>query len=260
MTVFFCETEHHYVPYDDWFKLARLSGYQVIPIADMDVLNPDHVYIVNHFGALGMPGNEHEAKARIILWQLEWTKVEEKIHFPSNIREIWASDKWFADYYGARYVLLGSHKKLADTPPNPNGDKAYDLALMMYRNPYRRARVISALKEAGVTIAPDGWGSERHTSLLSSRAMLHIHQEEDVRTVAPLRFAIAAAYQLPLITETCTDFYGLDSCVPVFPYHNLADGVKTLLTDTSILDHWGAKLYQLMCRNFTFWHSVESML
>jgi len=155
---------------------------------------------------------------------------------------------------------LGSHKKLADTPPNPNGDKAYDLALMMYRNPYRRARVISALKEVGVTIAPDGWGSERHTSLLSSKAMLHIHQEEDVRTVAPLRFAIAAAYQLPLITETCTDFYGLDSYVPVFPYHNLADGVKTLLTDTSILDHWGAKLYQLMCRNFTFWHSVESML
>jgi len=262
MTVFFCETEHHYAPYDDWFKLARLSGFEVIHISKMDVLNADHVYIVNHFGAVGMPGNEHEAKARIILWQLEWTKVEEKIHFPPNISDVWASDKWFAEYYGAKYVLLGSHSELPEYPPNPKVAKSYDIALMMYRGPWRRQRVIADLQGKQLNVAPDGWGEVREQILLSSRCMVHVHQHDDISTIAPLRFAIAAAYKLPLFTERCADmgmFAGLVfECEHVelatMVYNKLQPGLAFELND------YRDRLHHFLCEQRTFRYNVEEAL
>lgn len=256
MTIYFCETEYHYQSYDDWYQLARLSGYEVIPIAQMDVLNPDHIYIVNHFGAVGMPGNEHEAKARIILWQLEWAKLENKEQYPSNISEVWASDKWFAEYYGARYLLLGSHKDLSLTPPDPNGNRGYDIALMMYRGPYRRGRIIGQLEEAGVKIAPDGWDAERHATLLNSRCMLHIHQHDDVATVAPLRFAIAAAYKLTLISETCKDAGKFNSVIYQVGYDDLVQRVQHLITVPLVSE----RLYDFLCEENSFRKCVEGML
>jgi len=259
MTIHFCRTEHHYRPYDDWYRLAELSGYEVIPISQMDVLNPDHVYIVNHFGALGMPGNEHEAKARIILWQLEWAKVEDKGEYPPNIREIWASDKWYADYYGARYTLLGSHEGLVDTPPNRNGAKEYDVCLMMYREPYRRRYLINRMIDAGITIAPDGWDEERDRILNSSRCMLHIHQHDDIATVAPLRFALAAAYKLPLITETCKDKDNLYEFVPEYDYSRLLTSTQNNLNWNGLAES-GEWFHSSLCHVHPFRRSVEEML
>lgn len=199
--IIFARPRHNYDSYTDLYRLIELSGY---PLIYFDEVEPDsdNLYIMTVVNGENMHGWRNP-RARIVLWDLEWRLDGEYPRIP-GISRIWASDKWYAGQIGAQYVPLGSRAELAQDYPHVEG-KAYDLALMMYLGPYRRNNLVNKIKSDGLRIAPNAWGQDRHDALCQSRAMLHIHQHDNIYTVAPLRFAIAAAYKLPIFSETIRD-------------------------------------------------------
>lgn len=282
MTVYFVDMRHHYQSYEDWYTLAQLSGYPIV-YTDEVLIHSDNVYICNHFGAISLPGIPQETTAKIILWQLEWIKPEEFQQY-DRPHEIWVSDKWYCAYLTAggvqnvRYVPLGSHERLFGYYVDSNRNNAkrvrqsgfasypttHEIALMMYRQPNRRDGAIAQMRDREhINIAPDGWGSERHAILQAVRAMVHIHQHDAFPVVAPLRFALAAAYSLPMITEAVNDagIFG-QSHLLMSDYAFLPEFVASWLHDpcTQMLPDYGRALHGLLCRDYTFRRCVEAAL
>lgn len=269
--VYFCRTDYHYPSYDDFFRLVTLSGYPIIPLSEIDPTDAGKTYIVTPLNGEWLNGWP-DAKAQIIHWDLEWRLDREYPRIP-GIARTWASDQWYARKVGCQYVLLGSHAGLAgymteDIPlwvsiEPQRKSFAYDVCLMMYQGPYRRSYLINKLKLNGLRIAPDGWGFERCQNINSSKAMVHIHQHDSISTVAPLRFALAAAYKIPLISETLQDSGPFNrETVLTFEYDNLPQQVSLWTTQYSErgLYHWGWALNDLLCQDWTFGKCVEAAL
>lgn len=259
--VSFVRTRTYYQPYDDLFTLASLAGYPVIYLDQMQTDDPTQTYIYspnNGETAAGWPG----AKARIIFLQMEWHTDFQPVSLPPGVVECWNFDRWHSELIGARFVPLGSdfHLNLNfnDRPP-----KKFDVAFMGYTDIYRRARVRDQLIERGYTIAPNGWGQDRHRALLQSRCVVHVHQHENIPAIAALRWCIAAAYRLPIISEAVnsrepfavSDFLTCD-------YDGLVDFVAERLTepDHALLNSYGFALQNKLCRELTFKKSIESAL
>lgn len=255
--VIFLRPRHVYDSYSDVYRLVQLAGY---PLLYFDEAQPDsdHTYIVlllNGENQQGWP----DARARFIWWDLEW-RLDGPYPTIPGVSEVWASDAWYAQRVGARYVPMGSHAGLADGPA-ADGTR-YDFAMMSYFT-YRRQWVRDRLLERGLTLAPNAWGEERHAVLSATRAMLHVHQLDNVNTVAPGRFALAAAYSLPVISERLDERgvfeYG---CMLTSDYANLADFADMWLrhNEAHILADYGRALHNLLCRDHTFRKCVEAAL
>lgn len=206
--VYFVKTRTVYDSYKDYFRLAELSGYPVIYCDEIDT-DSDNVYIFTPLNGENNHGWGATPRCTIILHDLEWRLKESDyawsesdLTIPPGVSRVWASDKWYAERIGAQYVPLGSHPGLAgDTLPDGQG---WDVAPLSYRTG-RRNGVFGAMHERGLTIAPNAWGDERDSLLKEAKTVIHVHQHDRVPTVAPLRFAIAAAWRKPLISEEVYD-------------------------------------------------------
>ena len=222
--VIFARTRTVYDSYIDYFKLAELSGYPIVYCDEIDV-DSDNLYIFTPLNG----ENNHGwpvSRATIVLWDGEWRLKESDYQWsdsdlvvPPGVSRVWASDKWYAERIHAEYVPLGSHPGLVGTAQT---DETFDIATMCYIWG-RRGNITTCLQERGVSIAPNGWGDERDALLKSSSALLHIHQHAKVHTVAPLRYAIAAAWHLPLISESVYDRGIFETSVLYADYDALAD-------------------------------------
>ena len=269
-SVIFCRPRHDYESYSDLYRLIALSGYPLIYIDEIDPDSDDTfiITILNDEWPYGWP----EATAQIILYDLEWhvpigdlQEWNQSIWRP-GVARVWAADKWYATQISTRerivkYVPLGSHPGLGYG--EDVDDLLYDVALMAYLGPRRRSAVVHQLQQRGLTIAPNAWGAERHRILSNSRAMVHIHQWDNVPGIAAQRWAMAAAYKLPLITETVQDAGILDHTHMISgDYGLLASLAQTWLrrNEAQILASYGERLYQLLCVEHTFRKSVEAAL
>lgn len=248
--------------YHDFFRLAELSGFPIIYVDEIDPTS-DNVYIyAPHNGETinGWSG----ARARIIFWCLEQGVPDKPI---PGLSEIWVSDAHLAEISGARYVLMGSHFLLAhdyDSERDTDIQREYDVITLTYNTP-RRDAILNELRELGVRVAPNGWNEERHRLLKSSSAMLHMHQTEGLNYAAPQRFALAAAYSLPLITEQ------LDHPGPFAAQFgrclssdraNLATFTRDWVcrNDHHALADYGHSLYQFLCVQHPFEREVKAAL
>lgn len=263
--VYFVATDFYlqggYASYRDFFKLVELSGYPIIPLSQLDPQS-DNTYIVtplNDEWMAGWPG----ALARIIHLELEWRwDWRADVDTPPGVAEVWAGDRWFAGSIGARYVPLGSHLGLntearIQRPQHP----LHDVALMMYRDPPRRAKIVAELKQHGLHISDDGWGEDRSVSLIQSRCMVAIHQLDNMPAVAPLRMCIAAAHRLPVISEKVNDAGIFNGLLYQAPYADLASYTRMIVRDPyNSLTQIGEALYQLLCVQHTFRKSIEIAL
>ena len=93
-----------------------------------------------------------------------------------------------------------------------------------------------------------------------SRLMLNLHQYEDAALVAPLRFAVAAAYSIPIVTERLT-------VAQLGPFINesidkIPDVVEQALREPTTegldkLDARGFLLHHRFCVATYFRHEVE---
>lgn len=252
--VIFARPRTVYDSYQDYYALIELSGYPLIYFDEIDPQS-DNCYIHTVVNGENQDGYQ-SPKARMILHDLEW-RLDGAYPALPGFSEVWGADEWYVEQLrnrgvNARFVPVGSH---AGLNPEPDGarEKRYDYAMLMYFT-YRRQWVRDRVMEGGLTVSPNAWRNERHEILLSSRAMLNVHQHDNVRTVAPTRWALVAAYRLPMISETIDSplWHGL-----YYDYEDLVDAAQTWRVREAELREAGECLYQQMCVERTLRKCVE---
>lgn len=253
--IIFARPRYEYDSYRDLYRLIELSGYKLIYFDEIDPAS-DNCYImtlVNGENNGGYPG----AKARIILYDLEWRLDGEYPKLP-GISEVWAADFWYAKQIKAKYVLLGSHPGLPLTPPNGN-PRPFDVAMLSYMT-HRRQCVYDDLITNGLRVAPNGWAMDRDVILNSTKIMLHVHQNEFAHTVAPQRFALAAGYRLPLISESLWErgVFTQDFILTA-DRANIPEQVK-YWRDNPRIEDFADRLHVLLCHELTFRKCVEAAI
>jgi len=261
--VFFARTNHEYQSYADFWRLVELSGYEICYVSEIDP-DSDNTYIFTphngeappHGWTGPIPGVFKDVKARIIHWLLEWAQEYER---PPGVAETWVSSNAYAERLGVRYVPMGSHPLLPDphvlAHNRPRASRYYHLAAMMYWNP-RRLNIRPSIERHGVRIAPNAWGYERDSILRDSQAMLHIHQWDQFPHPAPLRFAVAAAYKLPLFSEA---WVGAEPLYNQYGMMRFEPG-DFFMGSPGVLQEYGEALYEWLCRRMDFKTCVEAAL
>lgn len=258
--IIFVRTRHHYVPYDDFFKLADLSGFRVIFVDEM--LQFDKVGVIFIISPVNGEWNTTPRgyyQGRVILYQLEWNWDGEH-NTPACVDEVWNCDPSHAARNGFKYVLMGSHDGLNEVGQLFPADKMYDVSQLSYQTDRRQVMTQLLLKE-GLTLAPSEqlWGNKRSAVLMSSRIMLHVHQREDTKGIAPLRWCLAAAHRLPIVSEWIDDRgrFGYTHML-MAEYKWLPNYTAAIMTNNfRNLQDYGDSLHNLLCRDNTFQRTVE---
>ena len=257
MSVVFVKSRHHYASYVDYWTLVELSDFETVFINEID-LSRTCVYVMTPMnGEVTAFINNHKNEPRrcmLIWWMLERFEVinhEEIDGFAAFFDAIWISCRHAATIHPAfKHVILGSHPNLGNDPH----DLEYHFTHQSYETG-RRAAVYDPLRKMGLKEGPNAWGEERDLVLRKSATMVHVQQSE-APFYTPLRFALAAAYALPLITETLADPYPLD-----FVDNALCDKLPDLVA--KIADdpgERGGRLFQALCLDRTFRSEVEKSL
>lgn len=184
------------------YELAALSGFPICNTCHER--EEGRCYIKTMYHPLELSGY----KGKVVLWFLERPSISGGIEAMSRelesykkngMDEIWVSDRYLSDTFKGivKFVPIGSHEGLAIT----SDLKSYDIVDMSYRD--GRRRIIDSI---GCRVAPNTYDSSRATILSNTKFLLNIHQFED-QCSEPLRFALAAAAGIPIISETCHDPY-----------------------------------------------------
>jgi hypothetical protein len=258
--VIFARPRHNYDSYQDMYSLIRLSGYPLIYFDELDPAS-DNTYILTMVNGENQHGWQ-DARARIILYDLEWRLNGDYPRIP-GVAEVWAADLWYAQQIAGRmdgrvrYVTLGSHPGL-NMAPDDEADKAQDVIMLAYMT-NRRLGIAAALRARGLSLSDGGWGQERHRNILQTRVMLHVHQHDGISTIAPQRFALAAAYRMPLISETACEPGPVKDAVLWANYDALPEVVAERVRYGSLADY-GEALYQVLCVERPFRKCVEEAL
>ena len=268
--IYFLRTRHDYAPYRDWFRLAELSGFPIIYFDEVvTVDSPFNTYIATPSTGEWGHWQKRHTMGKLIFYQLEHEVDGQNPVLPS-VDETWCGDSYEARKSGYRYVPLGSHPGLNELWDEHSGGtefnvaKSLDVSMLSYMV-YRRQHVYNTLKDTPFRMGSEGglWGKERSLELLASRMMVHIHQWENIRAVAPLRWCITAAHKLPMITETLEDagVYGKTRMIQS-EYEPIAENVKEWLKDEhrNKLEDYACNLYDLLCVRYRFADMVYNNL
>lgn len=253
--VIFARPRHNYASYADLYRLIEVSGYPLIHFDEIDPQS-DNTYIMTVLNGENMYGWQ-QPRARLILYDLEWHL--DGVNVP-GVREVWAADRWYAGQIGAHYVPLGSDDRLRLDEPVADG-KVYDVATLWYVT-HRRGVILTKMRESGLRIAPvsDLHGLERHRVLSQSLMMVHVHQHDGIGTIAPQRFALAAAYKLPLLTEGLADAGVLFTSVVQADGFDIPTAAMFLADPQSAtsLHQWAEILHQTLCIDYNFSKTIEA--
>ncbi len=245
----FVFSDKAYPSYSDFRRLVELSGFRSVPISKVDVFSRVPLIVVTP-ETIG--DRFRGVSARVICWQLEYAG-DYTNNYAQFGGEVWASDKGWADAHGAKYVLLGSHEGLG----KPHVSNAFDATMLGYMTSRRQA-----IKDALPDLLwppnyPGHEGIQREGVLEATRLMLNVHQHDNAPYIAPQRIALAAAYHMPVISETVADAGSLDGSLITYDYANIPMRVKEILTTTT---HNGKILHELLCVERPFRRNVEEAL
>ncbi len=272
LTITFAKPGHYYQSYSDFWTLVELSGFDVCAISEVDISKPC-VYIVtpiagdSHSGEWGphianQTGRIHNA--HLVHWCLErpsgsggvgnYAFENRKRIYVRTLDDIWVSDKALASETMLRHVILGSDYGLGE----PCDTKLYDFCHMSYAVD-RRLRVYDEFTKD--RIGWNCWPPERDQILKHSKFALNIHQDQ-FPFQEPLRFALFAAYGLPILTEEIRDAYPWNESVMNFhSYAGIAGHLKgMLLNDYSRWRDMGMRARDVMCKTYRFKDMVEKVV
>jgi hypothetical protein len=259
--IVFARTRHQYDSYIDFWSLVELSEFSTcfideirIDEAKCFIFTPWNGEVDPHLQAELSSGRDK--KATLAWWCLErfdgmpvpyQDALEQAAAF---VDEMWVSDRWISSFdERLKYVPLGSHPGLG----NPRLDPVYDFTHQSYAWG-RRQSMYNTLRGMGLREGPSTWGDERDAVLRRSRLVLNLQQYPDPVT-APLRFALAAAYGLPAVSETIKDPHPLEGIVSCADYDEIPALVR------AVLAHGGEKmaedLHARLCVELTFRKGVE---
>lgn len=254
MTIF-VKTRHEYQSYWDFWELVRLSEFPTCFTDEID-WQSDNTYILTPLNG-EIPNPLPEKTAKIIWWNIERPSWQSSWQFDRpDFDEIWVCDVNWAKETGSKYVLMGSHPGLGV----PSAEKTYDYCTNSYDNP-RRVAIWDALKD--LKRAPNGWGGAESRSDRTGRSKLIVvpQQDDPPHAVTPLRFAIAAAYKLPMVYEGETDTHPFVDGVDFIHAHydDIPFRVREALADQN-LSLIGENLHQKLCVETNFRQEVEKLL
>jgi hypothetical protein len=278
MRVRFARTRYEYESYTDYWALVGLAGFPVCYVDEIRLDEPS-LYVVTPINGEFRPHilNERarvgaERRARVVWWNLErpdsgpgrlhnlgrgvCNDLEGILEYADAV---WTSDRhlwqFVADEPRYLYLPLGSDLRLAPKPSEVIEPCEWDVCHLSYSTP-RRDRIYEELSGRGLTLAPNGWGEDRDRILSRSRLILNVHQTP-APVASPLRFALAAAYRLPLVTETLADPDPLRPGVHcrMADYRRLAAGVAVAVDDPRLAEE-GERLHTLLCHEHPFLDSV----
>jgi hypothetical protein len=245
-----------YGSYHDFWRLAELSGFELLFQDEVDLRDPRQTYV---FAAPERIPDCTGARARTIFWSLEYAGDYTAVENAATVSEVWSSDPAHARRTGAKYVLLGSYRGL--NPDLRSADESqFDLTMLAYMVDRRRALKERLDRYSWTPDTPGHGGAERHNTLKHTRLMLHVHQH-DAPALAPLRLAVAAAYQMPVISEAVEDEGPYRRAIVWSQYGDLVSRVKLYL-DGKIDDdaQYSDALYRLLCVDQPFGKCVTEAL
>lgn len=259
--IYFARTRHEYPSYSDFWRLVELSGFEIVYVDEIDV-SKTAVYIFTPMNgevfALLDRIRDQPRRAQLIWWfleRLDSTPMLEDGSFErlrTQVDAVWVSDRWEASQHSAfKYVCLASHQGLGSDPHSPQ----YDYTHQSYVHG-RRESIFNELRRRTLREGPNAWGIERDRVLRSSKLMLHVHQYP-LALYTPLRFAVAAAYALPLVSENLFDAFPLEGIVEQAEYDQLVSRVIAVGNDPA---DRGNRLFQALCIDRTFRGEVEQAL
>ena len=257
--IIFCKTRHFYESYTDFWKLVEFSNFKTIYVDEINIeeegvyisapLNGEWVHIENQIK------DKKRRRAHLIHWNIERPAGSAgSVHYYAERQwqlmndrladEIWVSDSQLADETGLRFVILGSDEGLGQ----PSDDKIYDFCHMSAHVP-RRTGIYARFNNIG----PNCWPPERDEVLKKSRFALNVHQ--DIYSYQePLRFALFAAYGLPIVSESLVNSYPYsDEFMITANYSNLVGKMRQVLSeDYSKYRDMGLKTRDRMIGEFNF--------
>lgn len=265
MDIVFAKTRWHYDSYIDFWKLVELSGFPTIYVDEVDVSQP-YVVITSPLNGEWRPHIDNQKnkvrRAHLIHWCLErpsgaggignFTMSHERARAERHFDEVWCSDRRLAAESNTRFVVLGSDYGLGN--PSLVGDRIYDYCHMSYVNP-RRNHIYSQHRGP---IAPNCWPPERDGVMRGSRFALNVHQDS-YPFQEPLRFALFAAYGLPILTETIYDAFPWNAETMIFNTYEGMEGrlLQMLSNDYSRWYDFGASARDHMCNTYRFGKMVR---
>jgi len=275
----FVRTRHNYDSYRDFWSLVDLSGFPYVYVDEMEIENPDKVYILSPMnGELRQDYDPHrmsQRKATLFNWNLErpsgsggisnYISDNKRLIDEGYVDAVIVSDRYLADLTGFRFLPLGSHESLGS--PGTVDEKRFDLVHLSCYSYHRsilfHSPSVPKLTIAGMTVADNGWGAERKQRLHESRIMLAVHQDE-LPFIEPLRMALAAAYGLPVLLEYSQNINYFPSGVVMAPdgksVLEVVSLAKELLTRYDWFYQEGLELRHYMTGTSSFRKCVESYL
>lgn len=268
MNIVFAKTRYDYGSYRDYWKLVELAGFATCHVDEMD-LSSDSFYIVSPINGEFRPHidhcrrTQHSKRAVVTWWNLERPDTQGSPPFESVVTDIlsyadaiWVSDRHYQSLDPRmHHVVLGSDPNLC--AQFERRDIVYDFTHQSYVWG-RRDPIMNALR-SGLREGPNGWFDERDATLKASRVMVNVHQT-DALIGEPLRFAVTAAYKMPMISETLRAPFPLvpqEDYLDV-PYAEVVAAVRRSATmHPDALKHLGENLHKRLCLEWTFRRGVE---
>jgi hypothetical protein len=266
--IIFARTRHQYDSYSDFWRLVNLSDFEACWVDEID-LEQDVTYITTPINGELRPHVNHrrtllqqDQRAKIIWWDLERPDATGAPPIKEVLDEIqpyidgaWVSDRLVASLDSRfKHVVLGGHAGLRQSP---SLECVYHYTHQSY-SWGRREHIYKSLQARGLREGPSCYGSEREQVLASSRLVLNI-QQYTLPVVAPLRFVLAAAYHIPVLTERVHDTCPYGDAIIQTNYDDLVDGTIRTLARTD-LGELGLRLHRTLCEEWTFRRGVEEAL
>lgn len=271
---FFVYTDDKKQSYTDYYDLISLSG---IPLLHINKINQSKNIYISDIYSLDFFPNISNPFYDLVLWFLERpssylgiSNLIEKLKkdiLEKGLKQIWVSDiciyQLLKNELPCVFVPIGSHWDLVK---KDNSIKQYDCAHMSYIEKGSRREILYSI---GCDFAPPnpyffgdilGWGDYRNNILQKTKFILNIHQDSNL-FFEPLRFAVAAAHGIPLITENCYDCYPYQDLVleaPLSEFKYLVE--KTIKEDYNSFKELGEKTHNYICGQFSFDNNVKKAL
>lgn len=262
--IVFVRTRYFYQSYIDFWRLVELSGFPTCYVDEVDV-EEYKTFIVTPMNGEWRPHIDDQRdkrhNAQLISWNLERPAGSGGIeaHTASGIDlmrqrhvdAIWVSDRGLATRTGFHFVVLGSDPGLGES----SDEKQFDFCHMSYVTARRGVKYDEYPRRR---IGPNCWPPKRDEVLKLSKFALNIHQDDHLFQ-EPLRFALFAAYGLPILSESIYDAYPWsEESIVLDPYDGIIGRLRQMLAnDYSRWRDMGLGAREMMCGEFQFRKVVE---
>lgn len=255
----FAKTRYGYDSYITFWQLVEVSGFATCLVDEIDPADDTKTFIFTPMNGEGMErlGAWRNRRARIIWWNLERPEDDTLGRSLASVQDaldaVWVSDRTYAKLDPRfTYVPIAGHPHFGVR----STERLYDVCHIAYLWG-RRADAISALRSRGLRIAPEAWGRVAQDQVVAkSHLMLNMHQYEGMYVVAPLRFATAACYAIPIVSEPFADERSLALTLACTPIDQITTVVEECLKDPDRLREAGDDLHRRLCVDTSFEYEV----